>query len=194
MQLKKYRLQSEMESLKVGNEKWFKEYLKELLESDKEYFEKADYIAYSINELQRKIEYVSGEIKELQTLKKSLSTSKELAQELIASVFSEYGIDKLEGTAISSITLTPQKTTTKRVISIKDDNGVMGLGFVSFSVDMEAIEKAVDSKEDLEELQKFISIDTLSETIPQKIKINNKRGSSNTDNTVKEILNNSKAA
>ena len=67
--IKKYRLQTEMENLKLGNENWFKDYIKQVLESDKPYYEKADYIAYSINQLQNKIDYVSNEIKELQDLK-----------------------------------------------------------------------------------------------------------------------------
>jgi len=57
MQTKKYRLQTEMENLKIGNEEWFKDYLRQVLESDKSYFEKADFIAYSINQIQNKIDY-----------------------------------------------------------------------------------------------------------------------------------------
>ena len=66
--IKKYRLQTEMENLKIGNVEWFKGYVSDVLESDKPYYEKADYIAYSINQVQNKIDYVSNEIKELQDL------------------------------------------------------------------------------------------------------------------------------
>lgn len=44
MEIKKYRLQTEMENLKEGNEEWFKDYVRGVLESNKPYFEKADYI------------------------------------------------------------------------------------------------------------------------------------------------------
>lgn len=52
--IKKYRLQSELENLKLGNETWFKDYVKQVLESPKPYYEKADYIAYSINQVENK--------------------------------------------------------------------------------------------------------------------------------------------
>lgn len=188
MQMKKYRLQTEMENLKVNNQEWFKDYLRGVLESDKSYFEKADYIAYSINQVQNKIDYISNEIKELQTIKKNLTNAKEIALETTAIILAEYGIDKLEGATISSITITPESSKSKDVVTIKDDNAVMGLGFVSFSVDMEAVEKAIASKEGVDELQEFIEVNTLTTTTPAKIKINNKRSSANSEIKVDEIL------
>lgn len=188
MQMKKYRLQTEMENLKVDNQEWFKDYLRGVLESDKSYFEKADYIAYSISQILNKIDYISNEIKELQAIKKNLTNVKEIALESTATVLAEYGIDKLEGATISSITITPESSKSKDVVTIKDDNAVMGLGFVSFSVDMEAVEKAIASKEGLDELKEFIEVNTLATTTPAKIKINNKRASVNGEITVDEIL------
>lgn len=188
MQMKKYRLQTEMENLKVDNQEWFKDYLRGVLESDKSYFEKADYIAYSINQVQNKIDYISNEIKELQTIKKNLTNAKEIALETTATVLAEYGIDKLEGATISSITITPESSKSKDIVTIKDDNAVMGLGFVSFSVDIEAVEKAIASKEGVDELKEFIEVNTLTTTTPAKIKINNKRSSVNSEITVDEIL------
>ncbi|NBK98108.1 MAG: hypothetical protein EOM50_08820 [Erysipelotrichia bacterium] len=188
MQMKKYRLQTEMENLKADNQEWFKDYLRGVLESDKSYFEKADYIAYSINQIQNKIDYILNEIKELQAIKKNLTNVKEIALESTATVLAEYGIDKLEGATISSITITPESSKSKDVVTIKDDNAVMGLGFVSFSVDMEAVEKAIASKEGIEELKEFIEVNTLTTTTPAKIKINNKRSSANSEIKVDEIL------
>jgi hypothetical protein len=132
MQTKKYRLQTEMENLKIGNEEWFKDYLRQVLESDKSYFEKADYIAYCINQVQHKIDYITDEIAELQTIKKNLANSKEIALEITASVLSEYGIEKLEGATVSSITITPEKSKVKEIVAVKDEQALMGLGFVSF--------------------------------------------------------------
>ena len=178
--IKKYRLQTEMENLKIGNVEWFKGYVRDVLESDKPYYEKADYIAYSINQVQNKIDYVSNEIKELQDLKKSLATSKELAMEITASVLAEYGIDKLEGASISSITITPEKVKTENVIFIKDEKAVIQLGFVSFIPDYEAIEKTLTTNEGYvyEELAQYVEVSKISTTTQSKIKINNKRNSS----------------
>ena len=188
--IKKYRLQTEMENLKLGNENWFKDYIKQVLESDKPYYEKADYIAYSINQVQNKIDYVSNEIKELQDLKKSLATSKELAMEITASVLAEYGIDKLEGVNISSITITPEKVKTENVIFIKDEKAVIQLGFVSFIPDYEAIEKTLITNDgnQCDELKQYVEVNKITTTTQSKIKINNKRNSSTNINQVDEIL------
>ena len=184
MELKKYRLQSEMENLKQGNEEWFKDYVRGVLESNKPYFEKADYIAYSINQISNKIDYISNEIKELQELKKSLTNSKELAMQITASILTnEYGISKLEsGVAISSITITPEKSKTSQVITIKNEQAVLGLGYVSFIPDYSAIEVDLvkKSKAELKELMQFIEVNTITETIPEKIKINNKKAVNST--------------
>ena len=186
----KYRLQTEMENLKLGNENWFKDYIKQVLESDKPYYEKADYLAYSINQLQNKIDYVSSEIKELQDLKKSLASSKELAMQITASVLAEYGIDKLEGANISSITITPEKSKTENLILIKDEQAVMRLGFVSFIPDYEAIEKTLSSNDGYawEELSQYVEVSKITTTTQSKIKINNKRNASNNINQMDEIL------
>lgn len=179
MEIKKYRLQTEMENLKEGNEKWFKDYVRGVLESNKPYFEKADYIAYSINQISNKLDYISNEIKELQELKKFLSNSKELAMQITASILTnEYGISKLEsGVAISSITITPEKSKTSQVITIKNEQAVLGLGYVSFIPDYSAIEVdlANKSKAELKDLMQFIEVNTITEITPQKIKINNKK-------------------
>ena len=186
----KYRLQTEMENLKLGSVNWFKDYIKQVLESNKPYYEKADYIAYSINQLQNKIDYVSSEIKELQDLKKSLASSKELAMQITASVLAEYGIDKLEGANISSITITPEKSKTENVILIKDEQAVMRLGFVSFSPDYEAIEKTLSSNDGYawEELSQYVEVSKITTTTQSKIKINNKRNASNNINQMDELL------
>ena len=184
MELKKYRLQSEMENLKQGNEEWFKDYVRGVLESNKPYFEKADYIAYSINQISNKIDYINNEIKELQELKKSLNNSKELAMQITASILTnEYGISKLEsGVAISSITVTPEKSKTSQVITIKNEQAVLGLGYVSFIPDYSAIEVDLvkKSKAELKELMQFIEVNTITEIMPEKIKINNKKAVNST--------------
>ena len=184
MELKKYRLQTEMENLKQGNEEWFKDYVRGVLESNKPYFEKADYIAYSINQITNKIDYINNEIKELQELKKSLNNSKELAMQITASILTnEYGISKLEsGVAISSITVSPEKSKNSQVITIKNEEAVLSLGYVSFSLDYSAIEVdlAKKSKAELKELMQFIEVNTITETIPEKIKINNKKAVNST--------------
>jgi hypothetical protein len=55
----------------------------------------------------------------------------------------------------------------------------MTLGYVKFSVDIDAVEKALQTKEGRKELKKFVDVTTLTITNPAKIKVNTKRASAN---------------
>ena len=105
MKVTNYRLQTEIEQLSTSNQKnWFEDYLKSLLESDKPYYQKSDYIALCFFELDNKVNYLSSEIKALTAQKKKLEEAKRLGLEITAKTLKSYGIDKMEGTAISSLT------------------------------------------------------------------------------------------
>ena len=121
MKTTNYRLQTEIEHLSPSNQKeWFKNYLKDVLESDKPYYVKSDYIAISFMELDNKLAYLSDEIKSLTALKKKLTEAKTLGLAIAAQTLNEYGIEKMEGTAISSLTITPPKTKIKNDIVCPD--------------------------------------------------------------------------
>ncbi len=188
MKTTNYRLQTEIEHLSPTSQKeWFKNYLKEVLESDKPYYVKSDYIALSFLELDNKIDYLTNEIKTLTTLKKKLQQAKTLGLEIAAETLKEYGIDKMEGTAISSLTIAPPKTKTKESIRIKDPSKVMELGYVSFNVDEKAVKEALHHKEMFAELDPYVDVSYEEEQIPARLKINKKRNVSNPTDTV-EIL------
>ena len=188
MKTTSYRLQSEIEHLSPTSQKeWFRNYLKEVLESDKPYYVKSDYIALSFLELENKVRYLSNEIKALGELKKKLTQAKTLGLEIAAQTLSEYGIEKMEGTAISSLTITPQKQKQKETIRIKDPAKVMELGYVSFSVDEKAVKEALHHQEMFEQLDPYIEVSLEEDTTPARLKINKKRSSNTTDETV-ELL------
>ena len=196
MKTNNYRLQTEIEHLSPAHQKdWFRNYLKEVLESDKPYYVKSDYIALSFMELDNKIGYLGNEIKALTALKKKLSEAKTLGLEISAQILQEYGIEKMEGTAISSLTITPQKVKQKETIRIKEPNKVMELGYVSFSVDEKAVKEALKHTEMFEQLDPYVDVSLEDETVPAKLKINKKRGASviATD-TVELLVDHEKAA
>ena len=74
MKLVNYQLQTQIEYL--GENKTnshFKDYLKSVLEdTSKPYYQRADYIGLSLNEIKNKIDTLASDISELQTLKKRL--------------------------------------------------------------------------------------------------------------------------
>ena len=181
MKLVNYQLQTQIEYLGENkSNNFFKEYLQGILEdTSKPYYQRADYIGLSMQEIKSKIDTLTSDISDLQALKKKLNSALEIAKELTASVFLENGIDRIDGNIISSLTLTNPTTKTKDEILIKDEKAVINLGYVKFSVDIEAVEKALQTKEGKKELKKLVEVTPITISTPAKIKVNTKRTSAN---------------
>ena len=181
MKLVNYQLQTQIEYL--GEDKpnnFFKEYLQSILEdTSKPYYQRADYIGLSLNEIKSKIDTLTSDISDLQALKKKLSNALEIAKVQVAEIFIGNGIDRIDGNIISSLTLTNPTSKTKDEILIKDEKTLINLGYVKFSVDLEAIEKALQTKEGKKELKKLVDVMPITVTTPAKIKVNTKRTSVN---------------
>ncbi len=187
MKMTNYRLQTEIENIKEDKTEWFQNYVRQVLESNKPYHAKADYIGLSIKELDNKLSYIADDIRELQTLKKNLTDAKSIALEATAIVLAEYGIDRLDGTSISSITITPKKTKLKETFKITDSEALIKLGFYSVVVDEQSVKDAMLTVEGMNEIDEFVEVGVVSEEIPARIKVNSRRDSSN--NQATELLN-----
>ena len=177
MKLVNYQLQTQIEYL--GENKTnshFKDYLKSVLEdTSKPYYQRADYIGLSLNEIKSKIDTLTSDISDLQALKKKLSNALDIAKVQVAEIFIGNGIDRIDGNIISSLTLTNPTSKTKDEILIKDEKTLINLGYVKFSVDLEAVEKALQTKEGKKELKKLVDVMPITVTTPAKIKVNTKR-------------------
>lgn len=190
MKLVNYALQQQIEYLSEEKSKQhFKEYLQSILEdTSTPYFQRCDYVGLSLNELKSKIDTLTKDISELQEYKKKLSSALDIAKGLTAEVFINNGIDRIDGNIISSLTLTKPSITTKNKITILKSNELMGLGYVKFSVDDEAIARVVEENSDaLKELESYISIEKIETINPVKVKVNTKRAMNNII-TTDEIL------
>ena len=192
MKLVNYALQTQIEYL--GENKTnshFKDYLKSVLEdTSKPYYQRADYIGLSLNEIKSKIDTLTSDISELQALKKKLSNALDIAKIQVAEIFLSNGIDRIDGNIISSLTLTNATSKTKDEIIIKNEDALINLGYVKFSVDLEAVEKALSTKEGKKELKKLVDVIPITINTPAKIKVNTKRTSANNVEAVEtdEIL------
>ena len=179
MKLVNYKLQNQIEYL--SDEKtnsFFKEYLQGILEDKaKPYYQRADYIGLSLNEIKNKIDTLTSDISDLQNLKKKLSNALEIAKIQVAEIFALNGIDRIDGNIISSLTITNSTSKTKDEIIIKNEDALINLGYVKFSVDIEAIEKALQTKEGKKELNKLVQITPITVTTPAKVKVNLKKNS-----------------
>lgn len=189
MKLVNYKLQAQMENLNEDStNQYFKDYLKSILEdSNTPYFQKADYIGLSLQEIASKIEHIGTNVRELQNYKKKLQTALTLSKELVADVFISNGVDRVDGNLISSLTLQAESTTSKSDLIILDENKVMGLGYVKFSPNIEAIKIALETPKGKIELEGLVSVITETTTIKPKIKVNSKKAINNTNNTQKPI-------
>jgi hypothetical protein len=182
MKLVNYQLQTQIENLsELKSKDYFKDYLNRVIEDEsKPYYQRADYIGLSLNELKNKIDYLASDISELQQYKKKLSSALDIAKQITADVLINNGIDRIDGNIISSLTLSKSSNKVKNTITITDEQEVMKLGYVKFEPDTEAIEKAMTTKEGLTELSPYVSITSNTITTPSKVKINTKRTSINT--------------
>ncbi|WP_323586105.1 hypothetical protein [Aliarcobacter butzleri] len=192
MKLVNYTLQTQIEYLteeKPNN--FFKEYLQSILEdTSKPYYQRADYIGLSLNEIKSKIDTLSSDISDLQALKKKLTSALDIAKIQVAEIFTSNGIDRIDGNIISSLTLSNATSKTKDEIIIKNEEALINLGYVKFSVDVEAVEKALSTKEGKKELKKLVDVIPITINTPAKIKVNTKRTSANNVEAVEtdEIL------
>ena len=177
MKLVNYKLQTQMENLNEDStNQYLKEYLKSILEdSNTPYFQKADYIGLSLQEIASKIECIGTDIRELQAYKKKLQTALSLAKELVADVLIQNGVDRVDGNYISSLTLQAESKSTKTDLIILDENKVMGLGYVKFSPDIEAIKIALQTSKGKKELEGLVSVITETTTIKPRVKVNSKK-------------------
>jgi hypothetical protein len=186
MKTESYRLVKEMEHINPANLDWFKHRIRGILESEKPFNVKCDYIGLSFQEIDEKIEYLASEIKEIQTMKKSLESAKGTALEAVASVLEEYGVHKIEGVMISSLTITPSKTKIKNTLTILDANALISLGYVNVTIDEKSIMEAMCTIEGMEEVDQYVEMIVTEEHIPSRIKVNTKRSSAN--NQATELL------
>ena len=190
MKLVNYQLQNQIETLsETKSQDSFKQYLQGILEDDsKAYYQKADYVGLSLNELKNKIDYLSSSIKELQNHKKQLTESLDIAKVLTAEILTKNGVDRIDGNIISSLTLSKESSKEKNIITIKNESKVMGLGFVKFSVDMNAVEAALETEQGQKELKGLVEVIPMIVTTPAKVKVNTKRVSANNIKETDEIL------
>jgi len=176
----RYPLVAEIENLSVSSDSsldWFRDTIRTILESPKETYTKADSIALSIADIESRVSYISDEIKAMTAIRNRLSLAKITAQEIVAEVMAEYGVDKLSGVAVSSLSVTPEKKTYKEKITVKDERKLMELGYVNFSIDLESIAIDLKDMKKFQELDEYISVDVIETVSNAKVRINKKRAS-----------------
>lgn len=179
MKTTRYRFETAVQAVTEGTKDWLRDEFKAILESDKDFTRKADYIGFSIASIDAKVASIDEEIKELQQLKRDLKDAKALATTVGAKVFADYGIDKLEGAGLSSITVAPAKHKVLQKIEILDEDELIKAGYSMVVVDEDAVLEAHKYKHRRELIRDYYSITDIDASLPAKLKINKRRGASN---------------
>ena len=152
--------------------KLFEEEIKSLLESSKPVYEKTDLIAEMITDIDEKINYVKSKIILLNSIKKQLEKDRAVAKEVIAKALKDYGIEKLEGMQVSSITVAPEKEEVKEYIVIKDEKALINLGYAK--VDEKKVKEALYTDR-YNEIEPYIDIELEQIKKPSGIRINKRK-------------------
>lgn len=174
------RFEAAVQDVTKSSSDWLLEEFKAIIESNKPYQTKADYLGYSILSIDDKLNMVSEQIKELQQYKKRLQEAKEIVLTTGASLFEQYGITKLEGNGISSITIVDGKTDTKlEITSVANEEELINQGYYK---------KVLDTKKVLQDyidgtykdfIDSCTTIEAIQKIVPSKLRINKRRSSIN---------------
>lgn len=177
MKLIRYKLEKDIQSATMANKEWLKSRLCEILESNKDSTRKADYLGLSFISIDESVANIDEEIKELKNLKDSLKLAKQVALEVGADVFEKYGIEKLEGLRVSSLTVHHPVVTPKVNFTVNNPQALIEAGFVKKTLDMDLVKECYNNGEYTDLLNEHCTISITRETKAKKLKVNKKRGS-----------------
>jgi len=184
MKTTRYKFEQMVQEVNQDTKQWLKDEFKYILESHNDFTRKADYIGLSIISIDKKIGSLDDEIAELQAYKKRLKQAKEVALITGAEIFSDYGIDKIEGASISSLSLTKEKTTIKTKLEVINEEKLIQAGYYSITLDEEAIIKAFESEEESTIVSKYSYLQEEPKHTPSKLKVNKRRTNTATQEMV----------
>jgi len=158
------------------SKEWFNQSVMNILKAPTQSsFAKADRIAEVFTSIDVKIDYIKEQQKLLASLKKQFELAKTYAKVEVSNSFVSLGVLKLEGLAISSITAT--KATDKSVakLVILNEDELLNRGFFKVELDKEAIEKALLSADQRDEVSEFADMSIELVHKPATIRINKRK-------------------
>jgi len=174
------RFEAIVQDVTQSSKNYLKQEFKEILESNKPYITKVDHISYSITSIDEKISLLDEQLKELQEYKKRLKAAKEIVLTTGAEVFKEYGIEKIEGNAFSSITTSKETSSTKLQIIVVNEEALIDGGIYRKVVDTKMLEEYYSNDEYKEFIEANTEIKTVTTVKPAKLKINKRRAINST--------------
>lgn len=177
MKTTRYHLEKVVEGASANNIDYVKTEIQDVLESNKPYQSKCDYLGYSITSIHDKVNLLDEQISELKEYKQKLKDAKALVLEVGAKVFSEYGIEKIEGAAFSSITISKELVSSKTSLVVKNEKELIDAGFYKLVLDEKAILQSFNDGDYKDLILQNCSIETKEVITNPKLRINKRRAS-----------------
>ena len=179
MKTTRYKFEQAVQEVTENTATWLLDEYKAILESDKDFTRKADYIGLSILSLDTKVSVIDEEIKELQLLKQQLKRAKDIAQSIGAKVFTDNGITKLEGAAISSITVTPSKIKETKTLEILNQDAVLQKGYAYLVIDENSLKADLETTKGRFYLAGCARFNIEETTSEPKLRVNKRKSKTN---------------
>lgn len=187
MKLTRYRLEASVQDVSEKGKEYLANEIRSILESNKPYQSKADYIGYSLLSIDEKIALLDEEIAGLKEYKTKLKEAKYIASTTAAKVLDEYGITKIEGAGLSSITITTGIQTAKLEVKVLDEKMLIEQGFYKKVIDeSKIIESYVDGTyKDL--IEQYAKVNKVLYIKPPMIRVNKRKSANKLDFTNDEF-------
>ncbi len=117
----------------------------------------------------------------MQEYKKKLKDAKDIAVTVGAEVFNEYGISKIEGGGISSITTSTPTVVTQLNFNVIDEDELIYQGFYKKVLDLDKIKRYYASGEYMDLIKSTVDITKTKIARHSKLRINKRRLVNNED-------------
>ncbi len=177
--LTRYRFEAMIQDVNESGKEYLTNEFKNILESNKPYQSKCDYIGYSILSIDEKISLLDEEIENLKLYKQKLKVAKDIALTTGAKVFNSYGISKIEGAGISSITVSNITETKKLELTIQNEQALIEQGFYKKVIDESKILQAYMQGDYKDFILQNAKVEEVIYIKPSKLRINKRRTSNN---------------
>ena len=173
--LTRYRFEAAVQDATEFSKEYLRQEYIDVLESNKPYQKKCDYIGFSLLSIEEKISLLDQEIQNLKDYKQKLNEAQEIALCVGAKVFSSYGITKIEGAGISSITVTNATQTSKLELTVLNEEAFIQQGFYKKVLDEKKILEYYVNGEYKEFILEHAKVEPTIYIRPSRLRINKRR-------------------
>lgn len=182
------QLEQDLIALHTGNiqaKQWFYKSVINILENQKlSSFTKADQIADTFISLDSKLDYIVEQQRLLSSLKKQIEIAKELAKEEVSKALLSFGVIKLEGMKVSSITASKETVKSIAKLQILNEDELLRAGYFKVELDLQAVEEALLSADKRAEVQDYADMKIEKVIKGATIRINKRKNGLSNDELI----------